>query len=98
MPPYISTRDGAVLLAVRVQPRASSNAIVGVHNSELKVRVTAPPVDAAANEAVVRLLADALDCPRSALAIVRGHASRSKVLAISGITAERAAARLAGHG
>jgi hypothetical protein len=51
----------------------------------LRIKVTAPPVDAAANEALLRLLADYLDCPRSAVQLVRGHTSRHKTVLISGL-------------
>ncbi|HVZ48679.1 MAG TPA: DUF167 domain-containing protein [Gemmatimonadaceae bacterium] len=95
LPACITTRPDGISLAVRVHPRASANAVGGVHNGELKVRVTAPPVDAAANEAVVRLLADALGCPKSAIEIARGHASRRKVLVVRGVTAAAAARAIA---
>jgi uncharacterized protein YggU (UPF0235/DUF167 family) len=65
-----------------------------VHGGELKIRLTAPPVDSAANDALVAFLADALDCPRHAVQLVRGHTSRQKLLRLAGITAETAAARL----
>ena len=61
----------------------------------MKVKVTAPPVDAAANDALVRLLAERLDCPRGAVRMLRGQTSRHKVLAISGMSAKAVAARLA---
>lgn len=95
LPTFISTRTDAFTLAVRVQPRASANAVDGAHNGELRVRVTAAPVDAAANEAVVRLLADVLDIPRSAIEIIRGHRGRSKSLLVRGVSARVAAERLA---
>lgn len=94
LPPFISTRDDGVTLAIRVQPRASSDGIAGTHGDALKVRVTAPPVDAAANEAVVALFARTIGCPPSAVQILRGHASRSKVLFIRGATADDIARRL----
>jgi uncharacterized protein len=62
----------------------------------LKVKVTAPPVDSAANEAVLRLLAGALDCPRGAVQLVRGAASRHKQVRVTGLAAEAVAAKLAG--
>jgi uncharacterized protein (TIGR00251 family) len=94
LPPYISQQGETVILAVKVQPRASRNQIGPVEGSELKVKVTAPPVDAAANEALVRLLAEELDCSRGAVQIRRGQTSRHKVVAIAGISAATAAARL----
>ena len=97
-PAYISTRSDGITLAVRVQPRASENAIGGEHGGELRLKVQAPPVDAAANEAVIRLLADVLDCPRSAIEIIRGHTGRRKVILIRGMAAGDAAKLLEPRG
>lgn len=94
LPSYLHTQSDGVLLSLKVQPRASSNAVVGPAGHELRVRVTAPPVDAAANEALVRLLAEQLDCPRNRIELVRGHTSRHKVVKVFGIEAEAIAARL----
>lgn len=80
--------DGALRFAVRVQPRASRAAIEGLHGDALRVRVTAPPVDGAANEAVVALLAEALGVPRSAVRVVAGASGRRKVVEVSGAAAE----------
>ncbi len=84
LPSYITTNENGFTLAVKVQPRASRDEIVGGDGAELKIKVTAPPVDSAANDAVIRLLAEALDCPRNALAIIRGKSSRHKVIAVNG--------------
>jgi len=70
-------------LRVRVQPRASRNRIAGVHGRRLKLQVTAPPVDGAANRAVVELLAEALALPRRLVEVVSGASSREKTVAIS---------------
>ena len=89
-------RDGATaLLRVRLQPRAGANAIVGVKDSIVRVRVTAPPVGGAANEALTRLLARTLRIGRSRILVVRGRTSRTKVVRIDGLTDEEAMARLA---
>jgi uncharacterized protein (TIGR00251 family) len=85
-----------VRLVVTVQPRHRRNEIVARAGATLRVRVTAPPVDGAANAAVVDLLARALDCPRSAITIVRGHAARTKLVEIAGLSAAELAARLPG--
>lgn len=85
----MSERAGAVRFTVRVQPRASRAAIDGLHGDALKLRVSAPPVEGAANEAVVALLADALDVPRRAVRIVAGESSRSKVVEVDGVDAAR---------
>ena len=91
----LAPADGGVRLRVRVQPRASRSEIAGVHGDELRIRLQAPPVDGAANEALVRFLADALGAPRSAVEIVSGLASRSKTVVIRGVAEADAARRLA---
>lgn len=97
MPPFLHIHAGGVYLHVKVQPRASQNEIGEPLGSELKIRVTAPPVDAAANEALLRLLAERLDCPRGAVQLVRGQTSRHKVLFLQGLTPEIVTARLFGQ-
>ena len=94
LPPYLKTEDDFVLLSVKAQPRASRNEIGEVLGHELKIKITAPPVDSAANEALTRFLAEVLDCPRGAVRLVRGEASRHKVMAIHGLKAEDIATRL----
>jgi uncharacterized protein (TIGR00251 family) len=74
---------------VRVAPRASRDAIEGEHAGALKIRLTAPPVDDRANESLRRLLAQRLKVPVSAVRIVLGEKSRSKRVAISGVTREQ---------
>lgn len=83
-----------MFLSIKVQPRASRNEIGGLHGNELKIAVTAPPVDSAANEAVVELLAETLGLPRRAVTLVRGETSRHKVLRLDGISVAEAAAKL----
>lgn len=77
---------GGVRFGVRVQPRASRAGVAGLHGDALKVRVHAAPVDGAANEAVVEVLAEALDVPRSAVRIVSGASSRTKLVEVTGVT------------
>lgn len=76
----------SVSFDVRVAPRASRAAIVGAHDGALKVTLTAPPVDGAANEALVDLLADALDVPKRSVRITRGERSKNKAVTVSGVT------------
>jgi uncharacterized protein (TIGR00251 family) len=94
LPAYVHTQPDGVLLSLKVQPRASSNGVVGPAGNELRVKVTAPPVDAAANEALLRFLAEHLGCPRNRVELVRGQTSRHKVVKIYGIPVEGIAARL----
>jgi len=83
-------------LSVKLQPRASANEICTPPGDELKIKVTAPPVDAAANEALVALLAERLDCARSRVELVRGHKSRHKIVKLHGFTPEAAVQKLLG--
>lgn len=94
LPPYLRPQPDGVLLMVKVQPRASVNEIGEPLGEELKVKVTAPPVDAAANEAVLRLIAEVLDCPRGQVELMRGGTSRHKTLKIHGLTAAEVLAKL----
>jgi uncharacterized protein (TIGR00251 family) len=76
-------RDGErVSFRVRVTPRASANAVGGERDGALLVRVRAPPVEGKANEAVVELLAEALDVPPSAVQVERGAAARTKRVSV----------------
>ena len=81
----ISRRAGGVRFTVRVQPRASRSEVVGAHGGALKVRLQAPPVDGAANAALVDLLAESLGVPRRAVRIVAGASSRSKTVDVDGV-------------
>ena len=72
-------------ISVRVMPRARSGGVVGLREGVLLVRVTAPPVDGRANEAVCRLLADLLGVRPSRVTIVRGERARDKVVGVEGL-------------
>lgn len=89
--------DSFVTLLIRVQPRASRTA-VEVRDGRLLVRVTSPPVESAANEAVREALADTLDLPRRAIRIAGGEKSRNKKIEISGVDERTVRARLAALG
>jgi uncharacterized protein (TIGR00251 family) len=88
----------AATLRVRVQPRASREAILGWREDVLRLAVTAPPVEGEANRAVGRLLARALGVAPSAVSVVRGERSRDKVVRIAGVTGATLRARLADEG
>jgi hypothetical protein len=81
-------RDGALVFSVRVAPRAPKSAAAGEYDGALKVRVAAPPVDGAANEELVRLLAKALGVARADVELLSGLASRTKVVRVRGAKAE----------
>ena len=80
----IRREAGAITFEVRVTPRASRNRVVGVRDGSLKVALTAPPVDGAANEALRKLLSKALGVSKSAVEIVRGERGRTKLLRVRG--------------
>jgi uncharacterized protein (TIGR00251 family) len=83
-----------VTLKVRVQPRASRDALAGEREGALVVRLCAPPVEGAANEALARFLGKALGVAPSAVRIVSGATGRNKVVAVAGLDAAAAQARL----
>ncbi len=85
-PTFLRAHENGVYLAAKVVPRASKNEIGEAVGDELKIKVTAPPVDAAANQAVIDLLADKLNVSRGSVQIVRGQTSRHKTILIIGKT------------
>jgi hypothetical protein len=91
MPPasFLKETAGGTLLSVKLQPRASKNEIGEPLGNELKIKVTAPPVDAAANQALVELLAEKLGCSRGKVDLVRGHTSRHKTVLLHGLMPEQ---------
>ncbi len=93
---FQATADGGTAFAVRVIPRAQKNAIQGEIGDALKVRLCAPPVDGAANAALVEFLAEKAGVPRSRVRIVAGATGRNKRVAIDGIAPDAAEARLLG--
>jgi uncharacterized protein (TIGR00251 family) len=92
----IPIRDGdkGATFAVRVQPRASRNAIAGEMGEALKIALTAPPVEGKANEACVEFLANLLKVPRSSVTIASGESSRNKVVRVAGMRASELEQRL----
>lgn len=96
MPPatFLRETSGGTLLAVKLQPRASKNEIGAPLGNELKIKVTAPPVDSAANEALIELLAEKFSCARSRIEIFRGHKSRHKTILLHEITPEETIQKL----
>ena len=88
-PPWLSPVEGGVELLVQVQPRASRSRVVGEHGGYLKVQLAAPPVDGAANAALLELLAELLGVPRRQVALVSGETSRRKRVRALGVDASR---------
>jgi uncharacterized protein (TIGR00251 family) len=83
----IIEKSGRVSFLARVQPRASHNEIVGEYQHGLKIRLTAPPVNDRANEALRKLLASRLKVPVAAVRIASGECSRTKRVEVHGVTA-----------
>jgi uncharacterized protein len=76
-------QNGTLTFKVLVSPRASRSEIVGEHDGALRVRIAAAPVEGAANEELVRVLAKTFDVPRTAVEIVNGHSSKRKTVSIA---------------
>lgn len=83
----VEETNGRVRLSVHVQPRAARSEIVGLHGDALKIRLTSPPIGGAANDALVKFLAETFAVGRRAVRILAGEHSRSKIVEIEGITA-----------
>jgi uncharacterized protein (TIGR00251 family) len=90
----IEATESGIRLRLRVQPRASRTELAGVMGDRLRVRLAAPPVDGAANEALVRWLAERLGVARGVVRVVSGQTGRNKVVAVAGIGVAEARARL----
>jgi uncharacterized protein (TIGR00251 family) len=78
----IKTTDTGICFKIYVQPKASKNAVVGLHDDALKIRLTAPPVDGAANKLCIQYLSKITGIPKSAIEIASGHTGRTKQIAI----------------
>lgn len=87
-------REGFILLRVRVQPKASRNALTVEPDGRIRVALTAPPVEGAANKALVRFVADRLGVSKSSVSISAGERSRDKTVKIVGVAAMDVRSRL----
>ena len=90
----VTPRGTGVRFAIHVQPRSRRPGIDGVHGDALRVRVQAPPVEGAANEAVVAVIAAALGVPARAVHIAAGQSGRQKIVDVDGVDAAGALSRL----
>jgi uncharacterized protein (TIGR00251 family) len=90
----VQQTSGGVTFAVKVQPRAKRNAVVGEVGEALKISLTAPPVDGKANAACIEFFANLLKVPRSSVTIAAGQSSRNKVIRVVGLPAEQIRERL----
>jgi uncharacterized protein len=84
----VQTSDDGVTLTVRVLPRASRNQVVGVEQGAIKIKLTAPPVEGAANAALIEFVAGWLGVRKSAVSIVSGETARHKRVRVIGFTVE----------
>ena len=92
----ITEVEGGATFAVRVVPRASKNEIVGVHGDALKLRLTAPPVEGRANDALIAFLAQRLGVRKRQVEIMTGATSRRKMIRVIGLSAQEVKERLLG--
>ena len=81
-------------LRVHLTPRSARDEVLGLEDDVLRARVAAPPVEGRANEALLRLLSEALGVPKSSLCIVRGQRSREKLVAVEGLDVAEVRRRL----
>lgn len=88
-PLRVTRHEDQLLLDVHVVPKASRSAVIGVYAGRLKIALAAPPVDGAANAALLRFLADALGIAKRQVTLLRGEHSRQKTVAISGVSLEQ---------
>ena len=80
-------KDGALIFDVRVIPRASKSEIIGEYAGALKVKLTSPPVDGAANSELIKLLSKKFGVSKADVEIVSGHSSKTKKVSLYGVTA-----------
>ncbi|WP_083436807.1 DUF167 domain-containing protein [Thermincola ferriacetica] len=90
----IEQHSDGITFKIKVQPKASKNELKGVQGDSLKVKLTAPPVEGAANEACIRFFAELFSVAKSQVEIITGHTSRTKLLKVKGLTKEEAEKRL----
>jgi uncharacterized protein (TIGR00251 family) len=96
LPSYVTAKGSGAILEVFVQPRAAKEGLVGLHGGALKIKVTAPPVDGRANEAVGSILARILEVPRSSVSVVSGSRGRHKRVEVTSMGAHEVASVLGG--
>lgn len=93
----ISSAEGGAAFPVRVIPRASKNEVSGRHGDAVKIRLTAPPVEGAANQALIDFLAEILEVRASQIEILSGHAARDKIVCVIGLLPQEVEARLGSY-
>lgn len=91
---FLKEVDGSLHMEIKVQPRSSRNQILGEKEGVLRIKLTAPPVDGEANQALLDFLARQLKTPRKNLRIIRGESSRQKLLEVNGLSISEVLKRL----
>ncbi len=92
--PFISASNGGIYIDILVQPRSSKNQIVGTQDDKLKIKVTAPPVENAANKMCIQLVAEIFNVPKSMVTVTSGVKSRKKRLFIKNVSLSEAIKKL----
>lgn len=86
MPAWLQRHPDRITLSLRVQPRASRDEVAGIHGDRLRVRISAPPVDGAANRHLCRYLAGLFGVPAASVRLVRGESGRDKTVEVAGVS------------
>ncbi|MBO9667909.1 MAG: YggU family protein [Bdellovibrio sp.] len=81
---------GGVRLHLFIQPKSSKNEVVGEHNGMLKIKITAPPVDGEANQALIEFLSKLVKLPKRQITLIKGEAGRQKTVEIEGLDLQTA--------
>ena len=79
-----SIKGNLVILSIYVAPRSSKTEVAGVYNNSLKIKIKSPPVDNAANQELIRFLAEKLRIPERDIEIIKGHSQKKKIVCING--------------
>ena len=90
----ITSREGGCAIALYASPRASRTQVCGLHDGRVKLQVAAPPVDGAANEAIIVFLASTLGVSKSAITLASGQTGKRKLAHVTGVTPDDARAAL----
>ena len=96
MSAWLRDSGEGVVLSLHVQPGAKTTEVVGLYGDALKIRLAAPPVDGKANECLLEYVADTLNVPKRQVTLVSGLSSRSKWVAVVGMTAKEIERRMLG--
>jgi uncharacterized protein len=91
---YLKPHEDGIILAVKVTPNSSRNALGSEHGDRLAVKLTAPAIEGKANKSLLKFIGKKLGVPPSSIIIMRGHSSREKILFVPGIDEIRATERL----